>query len=106
MVAIQKKYNVFIDDVRTPPSDEWVVLRTFHEAVTFLDINFEMLDRVMLDHDLGCYYGNREMTGADISAWIIQNKHRNENIIITCHSDNPAGKSNIERDIISYSSKR
>lgn len=69
---MRKKIGLYVDDIRTPPvldDIEWTVARTFHEAIYILERNdFEV---VSLDHDLGCFYGNREMTGDDVLNWLI-----------------------------------
>jgi hypothetical protein len=75
--------GLFVDDVRDPPRYDdplypenhdisWVVARSFHEAICELE-KFKF-DVVSLDHDLGCFYGNREMTGDDVLQWLIQRK--------------------------------
>lgn len=69
---MKRKIGLYVDDIRTPPNLNgvlWTIARTFHEAIYLLErTDYEI---VSLDHDLGCFYGNREMTGDDVLNWLI-----------------------------------
>ena len=95
--------KLWVDDIRPPPTEEWDCARSFHEAVYFLEVkNYDM---VSLDHDLGSFYGNREMTGYDIMNWLVARKLTAEGFVpatILVHSANPVGVCNIQSLIDQY----
>jgi hypothetical protein len=45
------KFKVFLDDVRDPPEDDWVVARSLTEALALIYLN--EVDVISLDNDLG-----------------------------------------------------
>jgi hypothetical protein len=45
-------YKMFIDDVRTPPQGDWVVVRSSEEALAYI-VNNGMPSFISFDHDLG-----------------------------------------------------
>ena len=45
-------YRMFIDDVRDPPSNHWVVVRSSAEALEYVK-NHGMPEFISFDHDLG-----------------------------------------------------
>ena len=47
-------YRIYLDDVRTPTGDNWIVVRNYDEFVIKVDeIGLENIDIISLDHDLG-----------------------------------------------------
>ena len=59
--------KLYVDDMRKAP-EGWDQAWSFHEAIHMLQTgNYEV---VSLDHDLGSFYGYKEMTGMDILNWI------------------------------------
>jgi hypothetical protein len=103
-----KPLGLFVDDIRDPPENDgvnWIVCRTFHMAICFLEGTVFAV--VSLDHDLGCFYGQREMTGRDILNWLIARKlsgnpdaHVPQEVRV--HSANPVGCDTMEADIKRY----
>jgi hypothetical protein len=86
--------KLFLDDVRTPPDNTWIVLRNYSEAVQFI-ANKGVPDIISFDHDLG-----EEESGYDFAKWLVQ-KHLDGdidilNIEIRIHSANPVGRENIQ----------
>lgn len=87
--------GLWVDDARPIPesliTQGWTRARSFHEAI----VKLELLEfqEISLDHDLGSFYGNKEMTGQDIVWWLVMRK--NEGLYIpskiNVHSANPAG---------------
>jgi len=85
----QKKYNIYLDDVRTPVADEWVVVRNYDEFVAKItELGINNIEYISLDHDLGdtamqeyfqnvspnyqLNYGNiKEKTGLDCAKWLV-----------------------------------
>jgi len=93
-----KLYRIYLDDVRTPISpnnewvngiEEWTVVRSYDEFVKkILEVGFENVDVISLDHDLGDsamseYFNNvspnytldynniKEKTGYDCAKWMV-----------------------------------
>lgn len=103
-----KILGLYVDDIRDPPKGdgiEWIVCRTFHFAICMLEVT--PFDVVSLDHDLGCFYGQREMTGRDILNWLIDRKvngaeHGFIGNDVRVHSANPVGCDTMEADIKRY----
>ena len=83
--------KLFVDDVRNPPDDTWVVCRTFDEAISHLNNG---VTEISLDHDLG-----EDKTGYDIAKYIERLAYENKlgRIKWAIHSANPVGRQNIER---------
>lgn len=105
---INSKIGLFVDDIRDPPATDgiqWLVARTFHMAICWLETT--PFNVVSLDHDLGCYYGNKEMTGRDILNWMIERKVSDDTWMpelseVRVHSANPVGCATMEQDIERY----
>ena len=83
-----QKYNIYLDDVRTPNSDEWTVVRNYDEFVNKVtEIGLDNIAYISLDHDLGEtamaeYYNGiknytidyeniKEKTGLDCAKWLV-----------------------------------
>jgi hypothetical protein len=46
--------RIYLDDVRTPTGDNWIVVRNYDEfAIKVNEIGLENIDIISLDHDLG-----------------------------------------------------
>jgi hypothetical protein len=114
--------KIYLDDVRTPLEDGWIVVRNYIEFVD--EVNKHGLDNIStisLDHDLGDeamteYYSNvkhnneldynniSEKTGMDCCKFLV-NKSVEENKTlpqIYVHSANPIGSYNMMSFINSY----
>jgi len=83
------KKQIYLDDVRTPKEDIWVVVRNYGEFVeTVTNIGLKNIDVISLDHDLGDtamteYFTNvspnykldysniLEKTGMDCAKWLV-----------------------------------
>ena len=54
-MKINKRLRLYLDDVRTPVNQDWIVARNYDEFVAQIKLhgldNFEVIS---LDHDLGC----------------------------------------------------
>lgn len=84
------KTKIYLDDLRTPTNDNWIVVRDYYEFVEKVtELGLENIDLISLDHDLGDtaideYYDNvvpnyklnykniKEKTGLDCAKWLIQ----------------------------------
>jgi hypothetical protein len=83
------KYNIYLDDVRTPKENNWVVVRNYDEFVNKVtEIGLGNIEVISLDHDLGDtamneYFNNvspnyslnydniKEKTGLDCAKWLV-----------------------------------
>ena len=47
-------YRIYLDDVRTPTGDNWIVVRNYDEFVSEVNkVGLGNIDIISLDHDLG-----------------------------------------------------
>ena len=117
-----QKLKLYLDDVRTPTNDEWVVLRTYEEFVNTIKIKgLENIEVISLDHDLGDsamieYYTNvknnytleynniQEKTGYDAAKFLVAESMNTKIPLpqIYVHSANPIGSSNMMGYINNY----
>ena len=83
------KRRIYLDDIRTPVEDNWIVVRDYNEFVKkVMEIGVKNIDFISLDHDLGDtamaeYYNNvsknyvldynniDEKTGYDAAKWLV-----------------------------------
>ena len=121
-MKINNRLRLYLDDIRTPVDDDWIVVRNYDEFVAQIKLNglgnFEVIS---LDHDLGEgamveYYTNvknnymldynniEERTGMDCCRYLVSDS-MNEKIPlpqIYIHSANPIGSSNMMGYINNY----
>jgi hypothetical protein len=121
-VKINNRLRLYLDDIRSPVDDDWIVVRNYDEFVAQLKLNglgnFEVIS---LDHDLGEgamveYYTNvknnymldynniEERTGMDCCRYLVS-ESMNEKIPlpqIYVHSANPIGAANMMGYINNY----
>lgn len=115
--------KIYLDDVRTPIKDEWVVVRNYDEFVSAIN-NFGLskISSISLDHDLGDeamteYYTNvrrnntldysnirHEKTGMDCCKFLVDKSiDTNEDLPqIFVHSANPVGRDNMTNYINNF----
>ena len=117
-----EKMRLYLDDIRTPVDDDWIVVRNYDEFVAQIKLNglgnFEVIS---LDHDLGEgamveYYTNvknnymldynniNERTGMDCCHYLVS-ESMNQKIPlpqIYIHSANPIGAANMMGYINNY----
>lgn len=120
-MKIERK-KLYLDDVRTPTSDDWVIVRNYDEFVKEINLHgLESFEVISLDHDLGEgamveYYTNvknnftldysniEEKTGMDCCKFLV-NLSMTKNIPlpqIYVHSANPIGSANMMGYINNY----
>ncbi len=101
MSTIEDTLFIFLDDIRDPLSDEWIVVRdavtAYHHIVDAWVAGRTIV--ISLDHDLG-----EDMpTGYDLLNWIeldiAIDDHLHPNISFQIHSANPVGRDNMARAI-------
>ena len=84
---------LWVDDLRKPPSDGWVWVKTVRDAKAYLIHNH--VERMSLDHDLG-----HEQTSRPIVLWLCENGGWPD--VVTVHSQNPVGREWLEGMIERY----
>lgn len=88
--------KLFLDDIRNPPDDSWVVVRTAEECMRILQT--EKVELCSLDHDLG----ENVPTGYDVLAWFEECIYSGYPFHIPrfiVHSANPVGRERMEMAI-------
>jgi hypothetical protein len=117
-----QKKRLYLDDVRTPISEDWIIARDYDEFVKQVNLyGLESFDVISLDHDLGEgamveYYTNvknnftldykniEEKTGMDCCKFLVS-LSMTKNIPlpqIYVHSANPIGSANMMGYINNY----
>lgn len=116
------KRRIYLDDIRTPVDQDWIVVRNYEEFVKEIELTgLQDITCISLDHDLGEsamreYYRNVrtnykieyenivEKTGYDCAKWIVNYAiaHKEELPTIYVHSANPIGAANIMGYINNY----
>lgn len=117
-----KKVRVYLDDVRIPTDEDWVLSTNYQEFVDKVnEIGLENIETISLDHDLGEgamieYYNNvrknyelnynniEEKTGFDACKFLV-NKSLDEGTplpTVYVHSANPIGSANMMGYINNY----
>jgi hypothetical protein len=111
----KKKIWLYLDDVRIPTTDSWIVVRNYDEFVAHIKMNgLENYEVISLDHDLGEgamveYYTNvkpnyeldynriPEKTGMDCARFLVAESMNTKIPLPTIyvHSANPIGAANI-----------
>jgi hypothetical protein len=119
---ITNKIKLYLDDIRTPNSDEWVVVRNYDELVSNIRLNgLDKYEVISLDHDLGDtaqkeYFNNvspnyqldynniLEKTGLDCAKWLVAESMNSKIPLpqIYTHSANPIGSANIMGYVNNY----
>ena len=116
------KFRLYLDDVRTPLAQDWIIARNYDEFVAAIKFHgLENFEVISLDHDLGEgamveYYTNvknnyildynniTERTGMDCCRYLVS-ESMNERIPlpqIYVHSANPIGSANMMGYINNY----
>jgi hypothetical protein len=118
----ENKIYLYLDDVRTPTSDNWEVVRNYDEFVAHIKMHgLENYEVISLDHDLGDtamqeYYNNvrdnytidykniKEKTGMDCCRWLVAESMNTKIPLpqIYIHSANPIGSANMMGYINNY----
>lgn len=120
-MKIEKK-RIYLDDVRTPKQNDWIVVRNYDEFVSKIRLyGLDNIEVISLDHDLGDgamfeYYNNvkdnyqldytniNEKTGYDCCKFLVS-ESMSKNIPlpqIYVHSANPIGAHNMMGYIDNY----
>mgnify|MGYP003331014573 FL=1 len=114
-------YSVYLDDIRTPISPDWVVVRSYDEFVSKVsELGLKNIELISLDHDLGDsamkeWYSNVmnhyrlnydniiEKTGMDCAKWLVEQWMNGEpHCRVMVHSANAIGSGNMMGYINNY----
>ena len=115
-----KKF-IYLDDVRTPIDERWIVVRNYEEFIsTIEEIGLENIELISLDHDLGeeameewhtnvynnytLNYDNiKEKTGMDCAKWLVKKWLEGKPVCkVMVHSANAIGSGNMMGYINNY----
>jgi hypothetical protein len=87
-------YKVYLDDIRNPKSEGWVVARNVEQFKSLI-LERGLPCAISFDHDLGL----DEPTGYDAAKWLVEYLLEHgldlQGVEINVHSANPVGKVNI-----------
>lgn len=88
--------KIWLDDVRETP-EGWVRFKTAESLIDFLSNNFNLVEEISFDHDLG----ENVLSGYDVLNWIEEYvyNHRCKIPTMLIHSDNSAGIKNMRAAI-------
>lgn len=93
VIKLEVMYRIYLDDVRTPTGDNWIVVRNYDEFVNKVnELGLPNIEIISLDHDLGVtamdeYYNNvspnyelnydniKEKTGYDAAKFLVSLFH-------------------------------
>jgi hypothetical protein len=93
-------YKLFLDDLRFPVGDGWIIVRSYAEAVEVVKL-LGIPQKISFDHDLGL-----EETGYDFAKFIVDYDIQTNDIDSTfsfdVHSANPIGAENIRQLLNNY----
>lgn len=95
-------YKMYIDDIRVPSKNDYVVVRSVEEAIEYIE-NYGMPVYISFDHDLG----DNVPSGYDFAKWIVESDLDKKIILpkkfsFNVHSANPVGAANIEGLLTGY----
>jgi len=93
-------YKLYIDDVREPRTNGWVIARSLDEVKEICGEKGKP-SHVSFDHDMG----EGEPDGVEIVEWLIDNNYIPDNSW-NVHSANPIGSKNIKNKIKSGVTKK
>jgi hypothetical protein len=87
--------NLWVDDIRDAPDSNWIVARTYQDAMTYAP--FQSINVLSLDHDLGTA---SEHDAIKIVLYMCEfNDWPNE---VRLHTANPVGRDNMQALINRY----
>ncbi len=116
-----KKVRIYLDDMRTPVDNDWLVVRNFHEFVNLVNkVGLTNISLISLDHDLGDSAMNEwlygvvknysidyskitEKTGMDCVKWLVKQWMKGKPVVdVFVHSANAIGSGNMTGYINNY----
>lgn len=94
-------YKLYLDDLRTPRSSGWIVVRSFDEFVATIE-QLGVPVEISFDHDLGWdeEHHCEQKSGYDCAKWLVEQELLVPRINV--HSANPVGAANIRALLENY----
>lgn len=118
---MKRDHFIYLDDVRTPTDEGWIVVRNYDEFVAKItEIGLENIAIISLDHDLGDsamqewhtnvatnftldYNNITEKTGMDCTKWLVEQWMNGAPVCkVMVHSANAIGSANMMGYINNY----
>jgi hypothetical protein len=118
---MRKDHFIYLDDIRTPNDEGWIVVRNYDEFVAkIIEIGLENIALISLDHDLGDsamkewhtnvatnftldYNNITEKTGMDCTKWLVEQWMNGAPVCkVMVHSANAIGSANMMGYINNY----
>lgn len=112
----KKIKKIFLDDIRNPKTNDWIIVRNYQEFVNWITEN-GLPDEISFDHDLALIsyepstqkekFEYTEKTGYDAAKWLCEYCWINGLPIPSwnVHSANPVGRDNIISILKNYQEK-
>jgi hypothetical protein len=99
------KVNIFLDDIRIPKNNDWLIAKNYFQFVEIFnapDFSLDDIGVISLDHDLGEIVD--EKTGYDVAKWLVELSidSKKDLPFIQVHSANTVGANNIIQWINGY----
>lgn len=81
-----KNINIFLDDIRQPnmahnsanglgdeysSANKWIIVRDYFEFVNIINEQFDNIELISYDHDIGCIKNGKEYTSKDATNYLI-----------------------------------
>lgn len=94
--------RLYLDDIRNPKSEGFIVVRSVEDAISFVKEN-GIPNYISFDHDLG----DNVPSGYDFAKWLVEesldgNLNFPEDFDFNVHSANPVGAKNIQSILENY----
>ena len=99
--------RLYLDDIREPKDDSFVIVRNYDEAIEFIKQN-GIPSYISFDHHLGCdNNGDLLKSGYDFAKWLVDMDIDGiysfpDDFKFNVHSANPIGRNNIEAILNNY----
>lgn len=93
--------KLWIDDIRNPLDENWIIARTSKEAINYIMRN-GLPDIISFDHDLGGEDTSMEVVKFIINDDLDKNSSELRNFKFFVHSANPVGAKNISETLNGY----
>ena len=99
--------RLYLDDIRSPKDDFDVIVRSYDEAIDFVNKN-GIPNYISFDHDLGCNENGEILrSGYDFAKWLVSMDIENnykfpDDFKFNVHSANPIGRNNIQSILNNY----
>jgi len=97
--VLEFNLKIFLDDIRSPADDQWHVIRNVPDLITFYRTNFDNIEVMSFDHDLG----DGVPTGYDFLSFLEKEVYEGTpcgmgayRIKFILHTANPVGKRNMQ----------